>query len=688
MRNLIAALCLIGGLLPLTSKASHVVGGDIYVQWVSANTYDITVRVYRDCDGITLPTTVSLGVYDLATDATNQTMTINLIQQQFLDLGDSCYTPTNLCIEEGIYQITGVTIPDNPNGYYLQTQIYARNAVIDNITNPGSTGMSFYAEMPDPALGQNSSPDFGAYPSDGYLCTSYRKELEFNVTDPDGDSLSYSLIDPLQSVGTGNLTNSGPYTPVNWLAPYSLADICGGTPPMDIDPVTGIVSAQPAILGVYVFSVQVEEWRDTTIAQNGPKVKIGETRRDMQYAALNCSQDLPPEFLPFQDTTVQVVVGNQNCFDIIAEDLDAQDTIYLELSSTTFTQGAFYGESPAVGINQHNYGYWDAIAGMTDSLLLPDMEETSPGSGLWFETGIAATRYCWTPECVHLDTAIYEINALSYSLGCSGSDTTTATFFIEVLPPPDAAPVFTMQTDTNRYVPVLTPLCFDIIVQDPDVQDTVFLEISTPMFGLENAATYESTTSDYIFFNDATGMLDTVYLQAGQTWPVSEALYGTGGVGAHFCWDALCRDLDPVYPVNLAAYSIGYCGDTVFASMDLLVDTEPVIPEFRNLPNVFTPNGDGINDVFTIDGDWEPCFDDVRVEIYNRWGQLVFEGEIRLDLNQDNFEWDGTDLQGNDCSEGTYYMIISGMYASQNVETLSESVNEQKHTINLFRGGQ
>ena len=40
------------------------------------------------------------------------------------------------------------------------------------------------------------------------------------------------------------------------------------------------------------------------------------------------------------------------------------------------------------------------------------------------------------------------------------------------------------------------------------------------------------------------------------------------------------------------------------------------------VPNVFSPDGDGINDLFFVKGNG---LDHITIEIYNRWGQMVFE---------------------------------------------------------------
>lgn len=68
---------------------------------------------------------------------------------------------------------------------------------------------------------------------------------------------------------------------------------------------------------------------------------------------------------------------------------------------------------------------------------------------------------------------------------------------------------------------------------------------------------------------------------------------------------------------------------------------------FYELPNTFTPNGDGQNDIFTP---FPYCFvEKVEFQVFNQWGALVFETEDP-DLN-----WDGTNLRGADLSEGVYF---------------------------------
>jgi len=71
------------------------------------------------------------------------------------------------------------------------------------------------------------------------------------------------------------------------------------------------------------------------------------------------------------------------------------------------------------------------------------------------------------------------------------------------------------------------------------------------------------------------------------------------------------------------------------------------------LPNVFTPNNDGINDVFKAMphslGHLNMFF---TIRIFNRWGNQVFES------NDMNFEWDGNQSNGQPAPTGTYFWVV------------------------------
>jgi gliding motility-associated-like protein len=65
---------------------------------------------------------------------------------------------------------------------------------------------------------------------------------------------------------------------------------------------------------------------------------------------------------------------------------------------------------------------------------------------------------------------------------------------------------------------------------------------------------------------------------------------------------------------------------------------------------VFTPNGDGIHDVWIIGN--TAMYPNLLVLVYNRWGQLVYESKGKYE------PWNGKSLIGQPLTEATYYFII------------------------------
>ncbi|MBA3985910.1 MAG: gliding motility-associated C-terminal domain-containing protein [Flavobacteriales bacterium] len=88
------------------------------------------------------------------------------------------------------------------------------------------------------------------------------------------------------------------------------------------------------------------------------------------------------------------------------------------------------------------------------------------------------------------------------------------------------------------------------------------------------------------------------------------------------------------------------------------------------VPNVFTPNADGINDVFTVKVIGSK---DYTMSIFNRWGTLVYTSQ-----NNNEIGWDGRQLTGKESENGVYFWIINGM--------TEEGQNfQRKGEIHLFK---
>jgi gliding motility-associated-like protein len=74
------------------------------------------------------------------------------------------------------------------------------------------------------------------------------------------------------------------------------------------------------------------------------------------------------------------------------------------------------------------------------------------------------------------------------------------------------------------------------------------------------------------------------------------------------------------------------------------------------VPNVFTPNGDNVNDFFIVDGltnQWD-------MHIYDRWGNLVFVTDRAEDIG-----WDGHNILGIEAINGVYFYILEQNSSNQ-----------------------
>ena len=78
-----------------------------------------------------------------------------------------------------------------------------------------------------------------------------------------------------------------------------------------------------------------------------------------------------------------------------------------------------------------------------------------------------------------------------------------------------------------------------------------------------------------------------------------------------------------------------------------------------DLPDTFTPNGDGINDTWVIPG--IENFPNNEINLYNRWGQLVWNVQGYMN------DWTGTNNEGEELPFGAYYYVIEFNDAAETV---------------------
>lgn len=90
-----------------------------------------------------------------------------------------------------------------------------------------------------------------------------------------------------------------------------------------------------------------------------------------------------------------------------------------------------------------------------------------------------------------------------------------------------------------------------------------------------------------------------------------------------------------------------------------------------DMPNAFSPNGDGINDIYKAKEGWQSLVE-FHAYIFNRWGQKLFEWTDPAE------GWDGT-FNGHDVAQGTYYVLVK----AKGADGLKYNI---RRDVNLLRG--
>lgn len=308
-------------LLSATSlRATHVIGGDINMQAVGTTPglFRIQLNQYWD-QTKTGPgnrdTYVTLLIYRKQDPKLIDTLRLPLREALPLTFNNSaCAKSLELNFTEARYYDThqfDPTLYTDPGGYYMVWERCCRNDALSNAVSVGAVGgvaMVFYLEFPPMQVSNrsfvNSSPDFGV-PNGDYICVNKSFTFSAGAKDADGDQLRYSLVTPLngytnRNTPLGNSSVKQNYPTITWAPGISLANIIPGNPPLSINPATGQLTVRASAQGLFVFTVQCEEFR------NGQR--IGLVRRDFQLPVIDCSRTTPPPAVVTVDKVPQTSV--------------------------------------------------------------------------------------------------------------------------------------------------------------------------------------------------------------------------------------------------------------------------------------------------------------------------------------------------------------------------------------------
>jgi gliding motility-associated-like protein len=261
--------------------ASHAAAVDLTYECLGGNQYRFTLKLYRDCAGSSLPGSVNINFESILCGGN---FNLNLARTSVTEVSQICDTQINntTCgsgslpgIEEHVYTGT-TTLPSNCTDWRASYTLCCRNSAITNIA-----GGSLYTDVRiDNTSGNcNNSPTFNSGIPILYACVGDPVNFNNAAIDADGDSLTFTLVNPW-SGNNNNLNYNDPsFNPTNPMF------TSGG---FIFDSVTGQITFTSPGLQQAVVSVLINEYDSLGNWK-------GSIRRDIQFIIINCP---PPVFEP------------------------------------------------------------------------------------------------------------------------------------------------------------------------------------------------------------------------------------------------------------------------------------------------------------------------------------------------------------------------------------------------------
>jgi gliding motility-associated-like protein len=581
------------------SKGSHMVGGGFSYTYLSENRYLVQLDYYKDCSANAVdypPGQLRIGIYRKKDNTLVQKfdlwpgpiVNVNIISAECAN------APIN-CVQKRIYSDTlslDAALYDDSTGYYLSYEQCCRNFGIKNIQDPDKSGIAYYADFlpytTQAINAKNSSPVL-INEQNVYLCISEPFEANYAHFDPDGDSLVYRLIDPLVGSTDPVFNNSNGIT-VNNAKPYEAVQWATSYGFVN----NNILDGNPDLsmdLHSGLLSVKPTQTGMYSFAyaieeyRNGKLLAI--YNREVQYHVIFCSIRNAPEINQISPIDTVLKADSSTCLLFEAKDINLQDSLTVFIESL----------SSIIPLN--------AIELSIDS---------SIPNNIKFKICIklACSAPTGTKESLRL---IVRDNSCPSFL----SDSLLLDF--KIMDKVNLAPQLTwLNPNENELVPN-SKLCYELLAFDPNPSDSIelqFSEFSKQLIDLDFEIKYDTLSNNEI--KAVICFITKCFIDESNEEGFKVKLFDNG-----------CPDLRM---------------DSI--RLNLIANQTNLMDPLLNIPNVFSPNGDGKNDFFNLKALIpSECVDDFHLSIYNRWGELVYESK-----NFD-FNWSGDGL-----ASGVYFYVI------------------------------
>ncbi len=264
-----------------------------------------------------------------------------------------------------------------------------------------------------------------------------------------------------------------------------------------------------------------------------------------------------------------------------------------------------------------------------------------------FANPVTVTTYTVTGKDVHgcINTDTVMVSMRTHTLSHAWGDTEVCRY----------VPVHLFDTGGNKYTwipsigltdasiwnPIATPpstITYTVIAQlGSCIPDTNYVSLIIHQLPVVNAGPDQTLLAGQLAYLNATGSL------------ISSLLWSPAGtLDCDSCANVIAHMATTTTYVVTATSDFG-CKSSDAVTISVFCDESQIF-----IPNTFTPNGDGENDIFYPRGSGVSIIKAFRV--YNRWGELIFE-RTNIAINDKANAWDGS-YQGSSARPDVYVYLI------------------------------
>ena len=353
------------------------------------------------------------------------------------------------------------------------------------------------------------------------------------------------------------------------------------------------------------------------------------------------------QIAPVETTIYQLVTENQNgCSSMGTIRVQVNPLPVAQVSddilfcSSWQVHPVHIGGDPVAG---YSYEWSSKPSGFSSESANP-MVYLGSESSVWYLLKVTSPEGCVSKDSVHISVSDFVLSILGNPVLCADEDQVSPGEFVSVA---GGTPPYSYQW--------MTPA------------GEVISQLRNPVFSAPFEVFYQFTVYD------DSGCISTINIPVEVIpLPVVELITnpsGTSLIGQTITFTAMPAGYD-LYEFMAGGFVRQSSVSNTWSTSDLkngeevtvlvkdrgCIFTSPtLLAQVKDLPNAFTPDGDGINDIFGAGYD---------LVVFNRWGQTIYKG----------FDgWDGT-FEGRYVSPGTYYYIMNVIDANQRKSILKGSV--------------